>query len=110
MIKDTLSKIKQQITSSQELTADKKEKLIELIEGLGSEISELSKTDKSGAESITNFAGTITHEATRDKKNKKLVDVSIEGFKASVTEFESSHPQLSETVAAISEMLSSIGI
>lgn len=110
MIKDTISKIKRQISSSKGLTDNKKEKLLSLIEELGTEVSELSKTDENSAESISNFAKTTTHEATRDDKNKQLVDVSLDGLKTSVSEFESSHPELSKTVTAISEILSSIGI
>lgn len=110
MIKDTLGKIKKQITSSGELNDAKKEKLLKLIDGLSDEIGEISKTDESGAQSITNFASATTHEVTRDKKNKQLLDVSLNGLKTSVSEFESSHPELTKIVSAISETLSNIGI
>lgn len=110
MIKDTLKKIKQQITSSGELTDTKKEKLLKLIGDLSDEIGELSKTDESGAQSITNFANATTHEVTRDKKNKQLLNASLDGLKTSVSEFESSHPELTKIVSSISETLSNIGI
>lgn len=110
MIKDTLGKIKKQISSSKGLTDLKKEKLLALVETLGFEIAELSQTDKPSAESVANFASTTAHEATREQTNKKLFDVSLDGLKASVSDFESSHPDLSKTVKAISEILSNIGI
>lgn len=110
MIKDTLAKIKKQISSSKGMTDAKKEKLLILLDGLSDEIGELSKTNESGAQSITNFAEATTHEATRANQNKQLVDVSLEGLKTSVSEFETSHPELTKTVSAISEILSNIGI
>jgi TRAP-type uncharacterized transport system substrate-binding protein len=87
-----------------------KTRLLRLLSSLQDEVSELSKIDNEQAESITGFAQTSAHEATRKDKNEDLLDLSLKGLTSSVGELESSHPKLVEIVNRISQMLSNMGI
>ena len=71
---------------------------------------ELSKTNREGAQSITRFAQASALEATRTERNAKLQELSLEGLKSSAVGFEESHPKLVQTVNAISQTLSNLGI
>ena len=47
---------------------------------------------------------------TRAEKNPQLLELSLQGLSASVTELEKSHPKLVEIVNAICTTLSNLGI
>ena len=110
MIKETIQKIEESIRHSGSIEPRKKEELAKLLASLKSEIEKLSKTHGEQAESIAGFAGVASHEATRRERASHLRSLSLEGLASSVKGFETSHPQLVETVNAICRLLSNIGI
>jgi uncharacterized protein YukE len=110
MIEDTLAKIEARLKSSATLKDDKRKELQQLLARLKSEVAVLSKTHAEHAESIAGFTERSTHEATREKKNSRLLKLSLEGLGSSVEEFESSHPKLVQVVNSISQILSNAGI
>jgi len=70
----------------------------------------LSKTHAEQAESIVDFTQVTTYQATRNQQDPKLLNLSAEGLRQSVQEFERSHPQLTHIVNTISTALSNSGI
>lgn len=110
MLKATITNIENKIMQNTSIQDKEKTELLQLLSSLKDEVSELSKTDKEHAESITGFAQTSTHEATRKDKNEDLLDLSLKGLTSSVNELESSHPKLVEIVNRISNILSNMGI
>jgi len=110
MIKKTITNIENKIKQNASIQDKDKTQLLKLLAGLKTEVSELSKTDNEHAESITGFAQTSTHEATRKEKNEQLLNLSLKGLTSSVEEIESSHPELVEIVNRISHVLSNMGI
>jgi TRAP-type uncharacterized transport system substrate-binding protein len=110
MLKTTITNIENKIKHNTSIKDKEKTELLKLLSSLKDEVSELSKTDKEHAESITGFAQTSAHEATRKDKNEDLLDLSLKGFTSSVNELENSHPKLVEIVNRISQMLSNMGI
>ena len=110
MIKDTIKKIEASIKKTGSINPKKKTEMIKLLSTLKSEIEALSKTHDEHAQSIAGFAEIASHEATRQEKESHLVTLSLEGLSSSVKGFESSHPQLVETVNEICRLLASIGI
>jgi len=110
MLEPTITNIENKIRQNCSIEDKEKAELLQLLGSLKNEISELSKTDKEHAESITGFAQTSTHEATRKEKNEQLLDLSLKGLTSSVDELESSHPRLVEIVNRISHILSNMGI
>jgi len=110
MLKTTITNIENKIKRNASIKNREKTELLKLLSGLKNEISEFSKIDNEQAESITGFAQTSAHEATRKDKNEDLLDLSLKGLTSSVSELESSHPKLVEIVNRISQMLSNMGI
>jgi len=110
MLEQTITNIENKIRQNCSIEDKEKAELLQLLGSLKNEISELSKTDKEHAESITGFAQTSAHEATRKEKNEQLLDLSLKGLTSSVDELESSHPRLVEIVNRISHILSNMGI
>ena len=110
MIDETIEKISDRIAEYDSLNLKKKEELSLLLKDLKSEVGALAETQAEQAESIANFVNLSTREATRESKNRELLDLSIEGLSLSIREFETSHPKLAETVNGISSMLANLGI
>jgi TRAP-type uncharacterized transport system substrate-binding protein len=110
MLKTTIANIENKIKRNASIQDKDKTELLRLLSSLQDEVSELSKIDNEQAESITGFAQTSAHEATRKDKNEDLIDLSLKGLTSSVGELESSHPKLVEIVNRISQMLSNMGI
>jgi hypothetical protein len=110
MLKAAITNIENKIQHNTSIKDKEKTELLQLLSSLRDEVSELSKTDKEHAESITGFAQISAHEATRKDKNEDLLDLSLKGLTSSVNELESSHPKLVEIVNRISYMLSNMGI
>lgn len=110
MINDKLKKIENEIETTENIEASKKNELLDLIRELKTEIVELSQENSEQAESIANFAGAMTHESTRQSPNSELKQISEKGLTSAVKEFEMTHPRLISLVNSISDMLSGIGI
>lgn len=110
MINGTLAKIEETIRRHKNLSDKDRTELIELFGSLKLELKELSKIRAEETESLVGFIERSTHEASRQKKNPKLLKLSIDGISESVREFEVSHPKLVEDVNYISSVLSNMGI
>jgi tyrosyl-tRNA synthetase len=110
VIKSTLTKIEKTIQQESNLPDKDKAKLLSMLTTLKVEIKELSKIHSEEAESIVGFIERSTQEASRKKKNATLLQLSIDGIKESVKEFELSHPKLVESVNYISSALANFGI
>lgn len=110
MVDETLAKIEARIRASDSLDEARKGELLELIGQLRREVGALPPSHAEQARSITGFAEVSTHEATRERRNPRLLGHALEGLRASVTEFEESHPNLVRIVNAICNTLSGLGI
>lgn len=110
MINDTLAKIEARIRNTDAMPGEKKAELLKLLATLQDEVGELAKTHDDEARSIAGFTEVSAHEATRQKPNPELLQLSIDGLSTSVAGFEKSHPRLVQIVNAISNMLSNLGI
>jgi hypothetical protein len=110
MIEDTLAKIEARLNSAEAIKDDKRAELQALLTRLRAEVAALSKTHGEQAESIAGFTELSTREATRERQNPKLLNLSLTGLTSSVQEFEKTHPKLVEVVNAISQTLSNVGI
>ncbi len=110
MLEQTITNIEQRIRKAESIKDKDREDLLGLLSTLKSEVVELSRTHAEHAESITGFTQVSTHEATREKKNKRLIKLSLDGLASSVDELETSYPKLVETVNRISQILANMGI
>ncbi|HHY85055.1 MAG TPA: DUF4404 family protein [Verrucomicrobia bacterium] len=110
MIDDTIRKIEARLQSSESIPPERRQELVDLLQTLKGEISELSKTHGEQAESIAGFTELSTREATRSRRDPRLLELSLRGLSSSVEGFEESHPRLVQIVNTISHTLSSLGI
>ena len=110
MLDDTLKKIETRIAGLAAVSEEKRRELGALFSTLKDEVEKLSESDTERAESITRFAELSAHEATRATRNEQLQKLSLEGFSASVDDFEASHPKLVEIVNSICVTLANLGI
>jgi hypothetical protein len=110
MIENTIGEIEAKIRGAESVSEDRKRELLKLLGTLKSEVGALSKTDDEHAQSIAEFAKLSAHEATREKQNPHLREISVNGLRSSVEGFEQSHPKLVQIVNSISNTLSNLGI
>lgn len=110
MIDETLKKIETRIHSVEAIPEERRRELTQLLDKLKSEVGELSHTHNEDARSITGFTEVSAHEATREKPNPQLLDLSLQGLRSSVAGFEKTHPNLVHIVNSISNTLSNLGI
>ena len=110
MVEETITQIEERIKKANSLNDERKRELLDLLSTLRTEVSHLSKTDAEDAQSIAAFTEVSIHEAIREEKNPKLLDLSLKGLSTSVKRFENSHPKLVRIVNSICDTLSNIGI
>lgn len=110
MINETIKQIEARIQSAEALAPERQRELLDLLAKLKSETGELAKTHNEQAQSIVAFTQVSTHEATRAEQDPALLNLSTEGLRKSVAEFETSHPKLAQVVNTISTTLSNSGI
>ncbi|OGR94449.1 MAG: hypothetical protein A2V88_11665 [Elusimicrobia bacterium RBG_16_66_12] len=110
MIEETIVKIEQAIHRAGEADPKHKAELIRLLEQLKSELRSLPPAQGEKARSIAHFAEAAAHEAARQDKSAKLLELSRGALKESVVGFEVSHPKLTSVVGKICDLLSAIGI
>ena len=110
MIKKTIGEIEAKIRGADAVSEERKRELLQLLGTLKSEVSTLAKTHDEQAESIAGFAQLSAHEATREKPDPQLREISVSGLRSSIAGFEQSHPKLAQIVNRICNMLSNLGI
>ena len=110
MAQETLQPHKASTQSADAHQTEHRRELKQLLGTLKSELVELSRTHSEHAQSITGFARVASHEAARTAPNPRLLKHAQEGLKASVEEFEVSHPRLVQTVGALATLLASMGV
>lgn len=110
MIDETLGKIEERLQHAPGLEERQRQELLDLVRELKQEVHGLSHAHREEAGSIVGFAQLSTFEATRAQPDPKLVRISLDGLKAAVERFETSHPRLVRVVNHISQMLANLGI
>ncbi|MBN1129592.1 MAG: DUF4404 family protein [Chitinispirillaceae bacterium] len=107
---ETIKRIEERIRGNETLPEEKKQELLVLLARLESEVKGLSEAHRDDARSITGYAETLVHEATRGEKNPELLRHSLDGLTLSVRRFEVSHPTLTGLINTIGQTLWKIGI
>ena len=106
---EKINKIKEIITSSENLSSDKKEKTSLLLEELATELSQL-KLNSEKLESVTDFAELSHKELSKKDSDQGLIEIALSGLKKSVEDFEKDHPKLTSVINSICTNLSNTGL
>src|SRR5258708_39947346 len=110
MTDEHIEKTKSAIASAENITADRKAELLDLLSKLKSAIGKVSQTHHEDARSIARLVEASAQETIRAQKKPELSKSLSHELKRSVENFEASHPQLSAFVNEYSALLSALGI
>jgi hypothetical protein len=102
--------IESTIQKARNIPAERRDELLAMLDGLKSELTNLSKTHHEEAESITRFADASAHETSRSKKNPKLTRTALSGLRDSIQGLEDSHPGVFGAINRFAAALSNMGL
>jgi hypothetical protein len=110
MMENRMQKIEARIQQALGLSENERTKLLQLVSTLREEVAALARSHEEDARSIAHFLDASTHEASRTKKQPKLLEAARHGLTASVENFETSHPKLFATVNQAAVVLANMGL
>ena len=110
MTDEHIEKTKSAIASAENIPADRKAELLDLLSKLKPAIAKVSQTHREDARSIARLVEASAQETIRaEKKPERSKRLSHE-LKRSVENFEASHPDLVSFVTEYTGFLSALGI
>jgi hypothetical protein len=110
MTDEHIEKTKSAIESAENIPADKKAELLDLLSKLKPAIAKVSETHHEHAQSIARLVEASAHETIRPEKKPEHANRLLHELKRSVDNFEASHPQLVAFTTRYSALLSALGI
>jgi hypothetical protein len=110
MTDEHIEKTKAAIESTENIPADKKAELLDLLSKLKSSIAKVSETHRDDAKSIARLVEVSAHETICAEKKPEHTNRLLHELKRSVEHFEGSHPQLVAFTTKYSALLSALGI
>jgi ABC-type transporter Mla subunit MlaD len=108
MTDEHIEKTKSAIESAENIPADRKAELLDLLSKLKPAIAKVSETHHEDARSIARLVEASAHETIRAQK--KPEQHLLRELKESAQNFEATHPQLAAFVNQYSTLLSALGI
>jgi hypothetical protein len=109
MTDEQIEKTKSAIESAENIPADKKAELLDLLSKLKSAVAKVSHTHHDDAQSIARLVEASAHETIRAEKKPELTKRHLHELRQSVENFEASRPQLVASVGKYSTLLSALG-
>jgi prefoldin subunit 5 len=110
MIDEHIEKTKSAIESAENIPADRKAELLDLLSKLKPAIAKVSETHHEDARSIARLVEASAHETIRTQKKPEQSNRLLHELKQSAQSFEASHPHLAAFVTQYSTLLSALGI
>jgi ABC-type transporter Mla subunit MlaD len=105
-----IEKTKSAIESAENIPAERKTELLDLLSKLKPAIAKVSETHHEDARSIARLVEASAHETIRAEKKPEQHNRLLQELKESVQNFEATHPQLAAFVNQYSTLLSALGI
>jgi hypothetical protein len=105
-----IEKTKAAIESAENIPADRKAELLDLLSKLKPAIAKVSETHHEDAWSIARLVEASAHETIRAQNEPEQSHRLLHELKESVQNFEATHPQLAAFVNQYSTLLSALGI
>jgi len=109
MTAEHIEKTKAAIESAENIPADKKAELLDLLSKLKPAIAKISETHQEDAKSIARLVEASAHETIRAEKKPEHANRLLRELKQSAENFEASHPELVAFVGKYSTLLSALG-
>jgi hypothetical protein len=98
MTDEHIEKTKSAIESAENIPADRKAELLDLLSKIKPAIAKVSETHHEDARSIARLVEASAQERIRTQKKPELSKSVLHELKRSVENFEASHPQLAALV------------
>jgi len=109
MTDEHIEKTKSAIESAENIPADRKAELLNLLSKLKPAIAKVSETHHEDAKSIARLVEASAHETIRAEKKPEYTNRLLRELKQSAENFEASHPELVAFVGKYSTLLSALG-
>jgi hypothetical protein len=109
MTDEHIEKTKSTIASADNIPADRKAELLDLLSKLKPAIAKVSKTHHDDARSIARLVEASAHETIRPEKKPEHTNRLLRELKRSADNFEASHPELTAFVTKYTAVLSALG-
>jgi prefoldin subunit 5 len=109
MTDEHIEKTKSAIESAENIPADRKAELLDLLSKLKPAIAKVSETHHEDARSIARLVEASAQETIRTEKEPEHSKKLLHELRESVERFEASHPQLASFVNQYSTLLSALG-
>jgi prefoldin subunit 5 len=109
MIDERIENTKAAIESAENIPADRKAELLDLLSKLKPAIAKVSETHHEDARSIARLVEASAQETIRPEKKPEHTNKFLHELKRSVENFETSHPELTAFVNQYSTLLSALG-
>src|ERR1700745_4144071 len=106
MTDEHIEKTKSAIASAENIPADRKAELLDLLSKLKPAIAKVSETHHEDARSIARLVEASAQETIRTRKKPERSKRLLHELKQSMENFEASHPQLAAFVNQYSTVLS----
>jgi prefoldin subunit 5 len=110
MTDEHIEKTKAAIEAADNIPADRKAELLDLLSKLKPAIAKVSETHHEDAQSIARLVEASAQETVRDQKKPESTNRLLHELRESVENFEASHPQLVAFVSQYTTALSAMGI
>ena len=110
MTDEHIEKTKSAIESAENIPADRKAELLDLLSKLKPAIAKVSETHHEDARSIARLVEASAHETIRAQKKPEESKKFLDELKQSAQNFEATHPHLAAFVNQYSTLLSALGI
>jgi len=109
MTDEHIEKTRSAIESAENIPADRKAELLDLLSKLKPAIAKISETHQDDAKTIARLVEASAHETIRDQEKTDHTNRLLHELKRSVENFEGSHPQLVAFTTRYSAILSALG-
>ena len=109
MTYEHIEKTKSAIASAENIPADRKAELLDLLSKLKPAIAKVSETHHEDAQSIARLVEASAHETIRPEKKPEHTNKLLHELKQSAENFEASHPELVAFTTRYSALLSALG-
>jgi ABC-type transporter Mla subunit MlaD len=110
MTDEHIEKTKSAIESAENIPADRKAELLDLLSKLKPSIAKVSETHHEDARSIARLVEASAQETIRAQKKPEESKKFLDELKQSAQNFEATHPHLAAFVNQYSTLLSALGI
>jgi prefoldin subunit 5 len=110
MTNEHIEKTKSAVESAENIPADRKAELLDLLSKLKPAIAKVSQTHREDAQRIARLVETAAQETISAQKKPEPIKRPLHELKRSVEKFEASHPELVAFVTEYTGFLSAMGL